>query len=142
MASVENKPSKALEQMEESQYVESECNESAYGSEDGSTIELNNSVKETQEKVGKCTQNLEYWEKSNGILRNLFTALKAENVLLKEQSHTLENLNVELEKDNEVFKGHFVALNNAKKAWQDLSISRKEDNDALNDYIVALKEKK
>ena len=41
MASVENKPSKTLEQLEESQYVESECDESAYGSEDGRTIEHN-----------------------------------------------------------------------------------------------------
>ena len=52
MASVVTvKPSKALDRFEGSQYVESEYEESAYGSECGSNIELQNNVEEIQENV-------------------------------------------------------------------------------------------
>ena len=54
--------------------------ESEYGSKCpskcGSNLELQNSVLEIQENVENNTQKLEYFEKSDGILRNLFTAEK------------------------------------------------------------------
>ena len=59
---VKYKPSKAFEGLENSQYVESECNESAYGSEYGSSIELQNSVEETQENIEINAQKLKYLE--------------------------------------------------------------------------------
>ena len=64
MASVTDKPSKALDSFEVSQYyVESECDESAYGSECGSNIELQNNVVETQENIENNAQKLKYLKK-------------------------------------------------------------------------------
>ena len=97
------KPSNALDKLKVSQYVESEYNsesgstelqndvESAYGSECGSNLELQNSVVEIQENVENNTQKLEYFEKSDGILRNLFTEVKNENVLMKKQNEAINN---------------------------------------------------
>ena len=54
--------------------------ESAYGSncpsECSSSLELQNSVLEIHENVENNNQKLEYFKKSDGILRNLLTAVK------------------------------------------------------------------
>ena len=118
MASVVDKPSKALEQIEDSQYVESVCDESAYGSECGRNIELQNSVEETQEKIENNAQKLKYLEKSDDILRNLYTLLKAENATLINEKGLLMEKNDALENQNDVSQNLIVALKEEKDALQ------------------------
>ena len=80
--------------------------ESAYGSncpsECGSNLELQNSVLEIHEHVENDTQMLEYLEKSDSILRNLFMAVKSENDLLKKQHDAVENKCVALQNSCEI----------------------------------------
>ena len=100
------KPNSALEKLKMSQSVESDKSdttelqndlESGYGSkcpgECGSNLELQNSVIEIQENVENNAQKLEYFEKSDGILRNLLTAVKNDNVALMKGNKALETLN-------------------------------------------------
>ena len=58
-----------------------------------SSLELQNSVLEIQENVEENTQKLEYFEKSDEILRNLLTAVKNDNVALMKGNKALETLN-------------------------------------------------
>ena len=126
MASVTDNPSKALDSFEVSQYVESEYAESAYGSECGSSIELQNNVEETQEDVETYAQKMKYLKKENGILQNLFTALKDENVTLTRDSDALTKQNVSLKEQN-------VALGNINTAYKESYVALKEKNDALQE---------
>ena len=127
MASVVDKPSKALEQIEDSQYVESECDESAYGSEDGRTIE-HNSVEESQENIENNAQKLEYWKKSDTILRNLCTALKVENAELKKGMQSLEILN---EQKHDALGKRIVLLENSNDVSQKLIVQLDVEKNAL-----------
>ena len=134
MASVVvDNPSKALERLKDSQYVESEYDESAYGSECGSNIELQNSVEETQENLEKNAQKLKYLEKSNGILRNLYTALKVENVELKKGNDALEILN---EQKHDALENHIVLLKKEKDALGKLNVALEKQNDTLANQLV------
>ena len=59
--------------------------------------ELENSVFETHKQVENDIQKIEYLEKSDSILRNLFRAVKCENDLLKQKIDTGENRFEELQ---------------------------------------------
>merc|ERR1711874_829722 len=131
------------EQMEESQYVESECDESAYGSEDGRTIE-HNSVEELQENIENNAQKLEYWKKSDTILRNLCTALKVENAELKKGMQSLEILN---EQKHDALGKRIVLLENSNNVSQKLIVQLDVEKnallkqaDTLTSELVCLKE--
>ena len=115
---VKYKPSKALERLEDSQYVESECDESAYGSEYSSNIELQNSVEGTYENIENNAQKLKYWKKSDDIVRNLYNLLKAENATLINEKGLLMEKNYALENQNDVSQNLIVALKEENEALQ------------------------
>ena len=99
-----------------------QSDESAYGSEYSSNIELQNSVEGTYENIENNAQKLKYWKKSDDIVRNLYNLLKAENATLINEKGLLMEKNYALENQNDVSQNLIVAL--------------KEENEALQKKVI------
>ena len=163
MASVVTmKPKSALDELKMSKSAESDNSdstelpsdlESAYGSNCPSecdiNLELQNSVLEIPENVENNTQKLEYFKKSDSILRNLFMAVKNENDLLKKQNDAVENKCVALQNSCEVLdsekdslKSLNVILQEKCKMLETQAIVLNKDIDRLTNLNVVLQKSK
>ena len=132
--------------------------ESAYGSECGSGLDIQNSVEDDQK--------LMLLEKKNGILQNLYTFLKNENVELKnkcdvsesvkdyyaslkeititlqEKCDILESQNVSLQEQNVSLENQIVSLKEHNVTCLNLKDALKEDRDDFKNHNASLKEEK
>ena len=105
--------------------------ESNCSSECRNSPELENSVFETHKQVENDTQKIEYLEKSDSILRNLFRAVKDENDLLKQKIDTAENKFEALQSSCEV-------LNSKKDSLKSLNVILQEKCSMLENQALML----